>query len=679
MKLTSNCSPGSRNTSTRPVLRGLATILFLLAVYQPAPAAATVIDHVVEVSLQTGDGDIQIHDRVRVTGREQFRFQLADWFTRVEARIDDRELQLRREGSDYVIDLPDAATHTIDFDLRGRVPARNDATASDAGSSSGEDGVYLPAYDDWIPQPRGAPLRYRLEVTVAASQRAVATAGLVDESVGGGFYRASFVAPQAVEPPSLFAGPYEVQERLSRGLRLRTYFHAGLGAEAAVYLDAADAYIERYQQIIGAYPYADFDIVSAPLAVGLGFPGLTYIDRRIVPLPFMRTRSLAHEVLHNWWGNGVTVDYASGNWAEGLTTYMADYALERDKGEAAARAMRVKWLRDYAALPAERDQPVRAFTSKLHQAAQVIGYNKVAFVFHMLTLEIGEPAFAAGLRLFWKENKYRTAGWQELQAAFESASGRELGWFFEQWLERSGAPRLSLGAHEVRRVEAGYRIRIEVLQPVAGYRFQLPVLLQTEAGSERREITVSATRTSVEWITPARPQYIHFDPDSDVFRRLQRNETPPILRDITLNPETVTLIAGDQAEFIDSARTLAARLMDTAARFLEPGQVRKPGQPLLLITSFDRLAEQLERLQLQTPAELPNTAHGAAAWTARLANNTPVLVVSAASAAELQALLRPLPHYAGQSFVLFDGGRALDRGLWPLARGALYRDLATGS
>ena len=98
-----------------------------------------------------------------------------------------------------------------------------------------------------------------------------------------------------------------------------------------------------------------------------------------------------------------------------------------------------------------------------------------------------------------------------------------------------------------------------------------------------------------------------------------------------------------------------------------------------MITTSDRLDEQLERLQLKRPADLPEIESGAVVWTARLANDAPVLVVSAESTAELQALLRPLPHYSGQSYVLFDNGRALSRGLWPLSRGALYRDLRSGS
>ena len=45
-----------------------------------------------------------------------------------------------------------------------------------------------------------------------------------------------------------------------------------------------------------------------------------------------------------------------------------------------------------------------------------------------------------------------------------------------------------------------------------------------------------------------------------------------------------------------------------------------------------------------------------------------MLVISADDAAALQTLLRPLPHYGGQSYVLFEGGRAASRGIWPVTR-----------
>jgi hypothetical protein len=626
--------------------------------------------------LTPASGHIEIIDQVRVTDRENYSFRLAPWLDIESVSLDDYPLKAARLGDhEYVVALPDSQSHVIGFILRGMVPARGTQQATTLSSSSGSDGVYLPGYDAWIPQDEAGLIRYRMLVKVAPGERAVATGKLISEQTTDEQYQATFEVMHPSEAPSLFVGPYQVTERFSQGFRLRTYFHAELIELADVYLAAADGYIQRYQESIGAYPYADFHIVSAPLPVGLGFPNLTYVGRQVIPLPFMRTRSLAHEVLHNWWGNGITVDYTSGNWAEGLTTYMADYALARDRGEAEASSMRVKWLRDFAALPEQRDQPLRDFRSKQHQASQVIGYNKLAFVFHMLANEIGQPAFAGGLRRFWSKHVYGQAAWQDLQAAFEQAAGRDLDWFFRQWLERSGAPRLSLGAHSVEQVAGGYRTRIEILQPVTGYRFKLPVLLATIDANQRHEIIISDTLTRVEFVTPAKPRYIHVDPGSDVFRRLQRDETPPILRDVTLNPSAITVIASVDTEFVEVARNLAVGLMDVEPRFETLTVLQNADQPLLLITTSNNLARQLTQLGLEQVPELPDIAHSAGAWTARRANGTPVLVVTAENALELRSLLRPLPHYSGQSYVLFAAGHALSRGLWPLGRGSLYRDL----
>ncbi len=659
-------------------MRRILAALFCFASAQLlAQASSPEVEHSIEVVLKTDMAEILINDEVLVSGREHYQFRLAAWLNIESLLLNGQEVRPLVQGPEYWLALPDSNTHELQFTLRGAVPARDSQQGSRPGllSSGGVDGFFLPGYDAWIPQNESGRISYRMTVTVPAGQRAVASGKLVSEQVTEDVYISTFETLNPAEPPSLFVGPYQVTERLSNGLRLRTYFHEDLVPLAEIYLEAADGYIQRYQQSIGAYPYSDFHVISAPIPVGLGFPNLTYVGRQVIPLPFMRTRSLAHEVLHNWWGNAVSVDYASGNWAEGLTTYLADYALAADQGSEAAQSMRIKWLRDYAALPAERDQPVTAFTSKQHQASQVIGYNKVAFIFHMLTKEIGQAAFDDGLRGFWQKHKYDTASWRDLQAAFERAAGQDLDWFFGQWLLRSGAPRLSLGAHSVNQDEAGFRTRVEILQPVTGYRFQLPVSLTTVDGTRQYEITIDDTLTRVEFVTPAKPLYFQADPDSDVFRRLHQNETPPILRDVTLNPETRTLIASNDADFTGAARSLASSLMDTQPRFDNLAAAQQPGNSLLLITTNARLTEDLKLLGLERPSGLPKVAYSAEVWITRRTDGAAVLVVSAANADDLKSLLRPLPHYGGQSYVLFEAGRALSRGIWPITRGALFRDL----
>jgi hypothetical protein len=268
---------------------------------------------------------------------------------------------------------------------------------------------------------------------------------LLKEADGADGYRAEFAFPDPAEGIDLMAGPYVVAERAvklpgGRSVRVRTWFHPEIAELAPGYLDDSARYLERYSRLIGDYPFAMFSVVSSPTPTGFGMPTLTYLGREVLRLPFIRANSLGHEVLHNWWGNGVYPDWQRGNWSEGLTTFLADYAYKEDESEAAAREMRMGWLRDYAAVPPGEDFALKEFTSRQHGIASIIGYNKAAMVFLMLRDKIGTPAFERGLRLFWQRHRFRAASWADLEAAFAEASGEPLAGFFRQWVQRPGSP-----------------------------------------------------------------------------------------------------------------------------------------------------------------------------------------------------------------------------------------------
>ena len=222
-------------------------------------------------------------------------------------------------------------------------------------------------------------------------------------------------------------------------------------------------------------------------------------------------------MLHNWWGNGVMVDYARGNWSEGLTTFMADYAYKEAESPAGAREMRLGWLRDFAAVPAGSHQALDDFRSRTHGAAAAVGYGKAAMVFVMLRDAIGEEAFARGIRLFWERERFRVAGWPQLQEAFEEASGRPLEAFFRQWLTLRGGPALRLeraqlvaaagtsaGERDAVRAPqpdvpaaARYRLRVELAQPQPAYALRVPVQVSAGERHETRWIDIDGAQAVV--------------------------------------------------------------------------------------------------------------------------------------------------------------------------------------
>jgi len=657
----------------------IRNLLLALVLFLPASTSALAEDaplrHDIEVSLDPDSGRLEVVDRIAVDGRESFAFQLAPWLTIERASIDGEPVALGAAGGVY--QLPLSGQQTIELLYGGVVPPLPSEAARDGfyAAVGGPEGVFLPAGTGWLPLTEDDWIAFTLKVAVPAPYRAVSTGRLEQETLGDETNEASFAADYPAEPPSLFAGPYEVREREEDGVRLRTYFHAELGELSDGYLEDAARFIGRFSAQIGPYPYRDFHVISAPLPVGLGFPNLTYIGRRVLPLPFIRGRSLAHEVLHNWWGNGVAIDYAGGNWAEGLTTYMADYALAADRGEEQAREMRLGWLRDYAALPAERDAAVTSFTSKRHDASQVIGYNKVAFIFHMLRLEVGEAAFTEALRLFWQRERFRVAGWAEIQQAFEEVSGADLSTFFEQWLTRSGAPQLSL---EDITVEAdGRSLSLVLAQRGPAYRLSVPVNIGTGAGVERKTAVLKENESTITLALDAPATAVHVDPDHDLFRRLLPGEAPPILRDVTLAADALTVLASGADD--GPARELADRMLDTPLEVVGADSAADANAPLLVIGLTDRIEALLKQTGLAT---VPQTLAGrgsARVWTASRDGGRPMLVVAADDADALQALLRPLPHYGRKSYLVFEGRRAVESGIWPATESPLRRRIGSGT
>ncbi len=621
-------------------------------------------------------------------GAGDFSFVLHESLTVSSAQVDGRALAVAPAGREGVlrgwrVRMP--APGTLRLAYGGTLPALDRAldhrdVVRGLMPMASEEGSFLPAGGAWYPQP-AAPFSYRVALSVPATQRALVAGRLLSETVadaGGGRYRASFEFAQAADGIDLMAGPWRVREQLvpragAEPLRLRTYFSAALDAIdglAAAYLDDTRRYIDRYSESIGPYPFDGFSVVASPLPTGFGMPSLTYIGAEVLKLPFIRATSLGHEVLHNWWGNGVLVDYASGNWSEGLTTFMADYAYKEAQSADAAREMRLGWLRDFAAVPAADQQPLASFRSRTHGAAAAVGYGKAAMLFVMLRDEIGEDAFARGIRAFWDRHRFAVAGWGELRAAFETASQRPLDGFFDQWLARAGAPEVRIEQARAS-VQAGRaQLLLDVAQAAPAYALRVPLEVVFADRREMHMIPLQGAHARVTLDLPAMPEGVRLDPGLRLWRVLAAEQLPPILRQwMVAGSPRLALADGASGAQVDgleaAALALAQRLFERGPRPIGVDALTKDGGPVVLIGLHDGVDEALRRAGLPPrPASLGRRG-SAQVWTVPGEGGAPLAVVSAQDPASLRALMRPLPHYGAQSWLVFDGSRAIDRGVWP--------------
>ncbi|PHS79448.1 MAG: hypothetical protein COB59_01795 [Rhodospirillaceae bacterium] len=604
---------------------------FLMVLLFTAPVwAENTAHHDANVHLSPAQGYVFVEDLIQVKGQGKTTFTLSSAFQIQGLQVDGISQNISPDRGMFVVDLGPLGEHQVFITTKALLKTRNTPPFLTA------EGGYLGR--NWLANPLNFLATWDISGSIDEGQKWLTPGRLSAESEKGTNYTARFSNTQPSPPPTLITGPFEISERWADDIRVRTYFHAELGPLADGYLRDTVRYIQDGIQTIGPYPYSEFSIVSGIAPVGWGLPGLTYIGRRVLALPFIRSTSLPHEVLHNWWGNAVDVDYGSGNWAEGLTTFQADLVQSALKNNDGGRAKRLEWLRNYAALPNGTDIPLSQFRSRTHDALQVVGYGKTAFVFHMLKIRLGAETFNQALQDFYRTHTYNVASWTDLQTAFETASGEDLATFFDIWVNAAGAPSLNLTKAKAN----GSHVRFTLKQSKA-YPLVIPVRVETQKGSEDFQVRLDKRVQNFTFKAKSPVLSLHIDPNFDVFRRLQAEETPPILRDVTLNPETQLEF---QAEVKDIALALTKRLLQRSFKI-----ANKAEGPRIVIA-----------LNLKSPLESTD----AQAWVERDKTGRASLFITAKTAESLSKLARVLPHYKRRSFVRFKDDKVIEKGVWKI-------------
>lgn len=637
-------------------MRLIAPLIAWLVLGTPA-LAQEAAHHDAQVSLDPARGTVQVEDHIRVSGQGRTTFALSPAFIVQALSVDGQPQDGAHQDGRLRIDLGPDGTHEVRITTQATLPHQSQPPFLTA------EGGFLGG--NWLAHPVDHLATWVLNGETPRGQKWLTAGRLSAEDDTQDHYRARFTERRPSPLPILITGPFTISEHPSAAVRVRTYFHDELAPLADGYLQDAVAYIQDYAQSIGPYPYVGFSIVSGVAPVGLGLPGMTYMGRRVLALPFIRKTSLPHEVLHNWWGNAVEVDYARGNWAEGLTTYQADHALAANEG----LDMRLGWLRNYAALPANRDEALTSFTSRTHDASQVVGYGKTAMVFHMLEMRVGDKTFTAALRDFYKTMRTRTAGWGDLQSAFEAASGQNLAAFFNDWVTRPGAPSLTLDNVHVEAQRVAFTL--SQTQDGDAYPLIVPVHVDTPSGPQRFTVHMEQKSQTFTLDAKGKISALRIDPKFDVFRRLSRAETPAIFRDVTLSPRTRLLLPTTSAEAKSIARQLAARLLQRDVRETDLGQ---PLSGLTIVAGLD--ADVMAVLTQSGFGPLPKAVatHSAArAFVQRDDGGRTTLVVMARDAQSLARLARALPHYKSRSYVVLEAGKISAKGVWDITQSPLTR------
>ena len=415
----------------------------------------------------------------------------------------------------------------------------------------GEEGVYLTSETSWYPDIPGSLATFRVRATVPGGWRTVTHGQEVSFTEGETTATSEWDVRARTEALTLSANRFVKRSSQWNGIEIATYLFPEDAHVADQYLEATTRYLEWYTKRLGPYPFPKFAVVENFFPSGIGLPSFTLLGSGIMKRGYTQPYSLGHEVVHSWLGNSVHNHFETGNWVEGLTTYLANYYYdERTKGEDKARAHRKRMLMEYNLYvqPAD-DYPVVNFHHKENRVDNAIGYQKAAMVFHMLRRELGDPDFFRAIRALIAGYTAGYADWPQVQRTFEDVSGKELSWFFNQWVYGKGTPHLRITeAHVERDSRTGYRVSVKVEQKGTAYHLGVPVVVQMEQGEHRARVDIRESTQTVALRVPTKPVRLQLDPAYDTFRRLDRQAMSPILNAWVTDQRRAVLLASTMPE-----------------------------------------------------------------------------------------------------------------------------------
>ncbi|HWN81338.1 MAG TPA: M1 family aminopeptidase, partial [Candidatus Udaeobacter sp.] len=431
---------------------------------------------------------------------------------------------------------PNRRPMTFELKARGVIddhpsgPAHeHERSVSDSNGLIDSAGVFLSGASGWVPEVPASLFTFQLQVQVPAGYRSMSQ-GTCERRDTGGAVVESWQSKQPQEEIYLILGKYLVTDREQAGVLTQTFLYEEDQELAERYLTATGDYLKLYTELLGPYPYPKFALVENFWQSGFGMPSFTLLGDQVIRLPFIVSTSYGHEILHNWFGNSVYVDWEKGNWCEGLTTYLADHLYKESEGQGVEyRRATLQAYRDF--VRHGNDMPLTAFRARHDPVTQAVGYGKAMMTFHMLRKRVGDETFIAGLRRLIAKKTFQRASWGDVRAAFESVSGLDLSSYFGQWVRGTGAPALALGEVVVTPMPDGFRLEAEIRQTRPAYQLEVPIAVRLHGETTPRLATMALDDTLGIYTADfaKEPIAIALDPAFDVFRRLDRAEIPASL------------------------------------------------------------------------------------------------------------------------------------------------------
>jgi aminopeptidase N len=365
--------------------------------------------------------------------------------------------------------------------------------------------------------------------------------------------------PHASYLIALAAGPYTVIHDKAGKVPLEYWVYPDNVDDARVSFAATPDMVQWFSAKTGyPYPWAKYaqvlirDFIEGGMentsATFLTDNGTVYDARERVDRS--STSLIAHELAHQWWGDVVTCRDWRHLWLnESFASYFDplwhEHALGRDEFDYQMYNAQQEGIRSDRRTGRKPIVSVGSYGSNL--------YPRGASVLHMLRFELGDTLFWRAIHHYIATRQHTPVETNDLNRSIQSATGRNLSWFFEQWVYKAGYPVFDLSStwNDSSATLALTVRQTQTLDSLTGvFRIPVEVELVSPAGSELHRITIASADTTVRFPAAAKPTAVVFDRGNWILKEVHWHKT-------TDEWEYLLAHAGNPIERIRAAQTIA--------------------------------------------------------------------------------------------------------------------------
>lgn len=339
--------------------------------------------------------------------------------------------------------------------------------------------------------------------------------------------------PHSVYLTSFVVGNYVKVESKYKDIPLGFYVYPGReDIVEKAYGKTADM-MRVYEELTGVnFPYNKYDqtIVAQFQFGGMeNITATTMADSEIFFASFEFGKEnaidlVSHELAHSWFGDLVTTKDWSNLWLnEGFATFMEAAYREKLNG-------RKDYLRKVKE-DADRFMAEDSYSRDRHPLFRLnpptddslfdtTTYQKGGAVIHTLREEIGTEVFWKAINTYLNRFKFANAETPDLKQAMEEASGKDLTWFFKQWVYQGGFPRLTV-THTYNAAKKRLTLNIKQTQKAdkitpAAFILPMDVEIKTAKGTKTEQIRIEKQSQIINIPVDGKPSKIVFDKDEKI-------------------------------------------------------------------------------------------------------------------------------------------------------------------